>query len=302
MGYLGKQNYLLTNRAVDLPHNYIGLDNPAIDVNPPVLNMTWLNTTSGEIFVCLNNSIGNNVWYSPGYGYIYNPSYYDPFIGESTVLLPFDGVDGGTTFTDYGTDPLGFTIVGTPHTSTDESISYGSSIYFDGDGDYLSVNDVSKLNLSSFEDFCIDFWAYTLGWSADNINTIITRRMNGTGGWEIYLRSTGFTFAYWDNAGEYEGVTISTTLPLNGWSHFCVTYDSSIMVFKIYINGQLALSALKNGHSIGNGALDASLGGTSAFTTRNHYGYISDFRIIIGTRRFFGDFIPPTNARYLSAI
>ena len=60
--YLGNSNYVLTNRATQLPHNYIYAGNPTIDVNPPILNMTWLNTVTGEIFVCLGNGIGANLW------------------------------------------------------------------------------------------------------------------------------------------------------------------------------------------------------------------------------------------------
>jgi hypothetical protein len=60
--YLGKQNYSMVNAGVDLPHNYINTSNPTIDVNPPIINMTWLNSVTGAIFVCTDNTTGNNVW------------------------------------------------------------------------------------------------------------------------------------------------------------------------------------------------------------------------------------------------
>ena len=59
---IGKQLYKLVNGAVDLPHNYINVVNPTVAVNPPILNMTWLNSVTGEIFVCIDNTIGSNVW------------------------------------------------------------------------------------------------------------------------------------------------------------------------------------------------------------------------------------------------
>ena len=62
MSYIGNSNYVLTNRATQLPHNYIQNANPTITVNPPIKNMTWLNQASGEIFVCMDNTVGANVW------------------------------------------------------------------------------------------------------------------------------------------------------------------------------------------------------------------------------------------------
>jgi hypothetical protein len=52
----------MVNAGVNLPHNYISTVNPTIDVNPPILNMTWLNSTTGEIFVCLDTTIDGNFW------------------------------------------------------------------------------------------------------------------------------------------------------------------------------------------------------------------------------------------------
>ncbi len=59
---LGRQHYKMVNGEVNLPHNYISTSNPTIDINPPIINMTWLNLGTGEFWVCLDNATDNNWW------------------------------------------------------------------------------------------------------------------------------------------------------------------------------------------------------------------------------------------------
>ena len=43
-------------------------NDPAIDTNPSAVGHLWANTTSGEMFVCTDNTAGANVWYNIGGG------------------------------------------------------------------------------------------------------------------------------------------------------------------------------------------------------------------------------------------
>ena len=43
-------------------------NDPAIDTNPSAVGHLWANTTSGEMFVCTDNTAGANVWYNVGGG------------------------------------------------------------------------------------------------------------------------------------------------------------------------------------------------------------------------------------------
>ena len=36
--------------------------NPAIDSNPPMIPFMWLNSVSGELFSCLDNTTDTNIW------------------------------------------------------------------------------------------------------------------------------------------------------------------------------------------------------------------------------------------------
>jgi hypothetical protein len=42
--------------------DYIVPANPTINVNPKGLHVTWLNSVTGELFVCIDNAAGANVW------------------------------------------------------------------------------------------------------------------------------------------------------------------------------------------------------------------------------------------------
>ena len=44
--------------------DYINTGNPTASVNPPCALVTWLNATSGEIFLCLDNTVDSNDWVS----------------------------------------------------------------------------------------------------------------------------------------------------------------------------------------------------------------------------------------------
>lgn len=45
-------------------HNfdYIESSDPTVSINPPVMPCSWLNKTSGQIFLCTSNATDANVW------------------------------------------------------------------------------------------------------------------------------------------------------------------------------------------------------------------------------------------------
>jgi hypothetical protein len=50
-------------RQDDMPNaNFEYASNPTVTTNPLKVNMSWLNTLTGEIFVCTDNTVDNNVW------------------------------------------------------------------------------------------------------------------------------------------------------------------------------------------------------------------------------------------------
>ena len=60
----------------------------------------------------------------------------DPYYSAVSLLLPMDGTNGSTTFTDSSLNGLTVTAVGNAQISTTQSKYGGASGYFDGTGDY----------------------------------------------------------------------------------------------------------------------------------------------------------------------
>ena len=44
--------------------DYISSGSPTVTTNPDIAPVTWLNIISGEIFVCVDNTIDANIWRS----------------------------------------------------------------------------------------------------------------------------------------------------------------------------------------------------------------------------------------------
>jgi len=61
-------------------------NNPTIDVNPPQKGVLWVNTTTGEIFVCLDNTPNKNVW-KGCYGTLIYPSE-EPILELTNISSP----------------------------------------------------------------------------------------------------------------------------------------------------------------------------------------------------------------------
>lgn len=60
MGHIGNQlNYEFMD---SIRFDYLGTDIPTKFLNPPRPYMNYLNTLTGEVFFCSDNSIDSNVW------------------------------------------------------------------------------------------------------------------------------------------------------------------------------------------------------------------------------------------------
>jgi hypothetical protein len=60
--YIGNQPGLEIVQSFSDKWDYMQTANPTVAVNPPHLYATWLNGTSGEEFVCIDNTSGANIW------------------------------------------------------------------------------------------------------------------------------------------------------------------------------------------------------------------------------------------------
>ena len=171
----------------------------------------------------------------------------------------------------------------------------GGSIYFDGNGDYLSVADGSWNTLGS-SDFTIECWAYNTATSgsrqdlfgqgnsagqAFSISTELYINSNRTVGGGVYVGSQAY-------------LTSTATVPVNTWNHIVLARDGTTM--RLYINGvQSATTSVGTG-TVTDQSTDFSIGRVGEYNGLYFNGNISDFRFVKGTCEYPNGttFTPPT--------
>jgi len=226
----------------------------------------------------------------------------DPFFTNVSLLMKADGEDNSTAFIDNSNNNLAITPYGNTKISTTQSKFGGSSISFDGTGDYLSSPASPQLDFGT-GDFTIECWFYVAGNSPlDNMNRRIaaltaTYPSSGTiTGMGLFIMGdstatgTGILFAnyvsgtswYFDYAGAVaQGV----------WHHVAVSRQGALM--RLFLNGTIVASGNINNQSITNpNALTIGRTVYSGYTY-DFNGYIDDFRITKGVARYTENFTPP---------
>ena len=61
-GYLGNPKTIIMSQDAMPVANYEYPVNPVITSNPKYIPCSWVNTSSGEIFICTDNTTDANVW------------------------------------------------------------------------------------------------------------------------------------------------------------------------------------------------------------------------------------------------
>ncbi len=210
------------------------------------------------------------------------------FLGHSPYL-----VDGSTnsnsivstnvipsTFSPY--DYLGYA-----------AADHGGSVYFDGTGDYITVDDGFHFGT---DDFTFEFWLYpTANLGAQHF---INAETSGSGvtwsfGCASYGGYNGLTFSY-GNYGTYTvGRYVNNYWPTqNTWTHLAVQRRNGII--EIFVNGTSQTLSTYNE----NGTFSDGANLTSNYTSRYFFndleGYVSDLKVIKGQAIYTSNFTSPT--------
>ena len=179
--------------------------------------------------------------------------------------------------------------------STTQSKFGGSSLSFDGTGDYLKSIATPSTNLST-GDFTIEFWVYPQGsgyypcmlwWgnSSDNSYAQIYCSYD-TVNQDIFLLC-GST------AGGWLINTNGGAITPNAWQHIAIVRYGS--AFTLYKNGVSTLTGTSSA-ALGPVAPTTNYIGARVNNTQYFTGYIDDLRITRGYARYTANFTPPTSA------
>jgi hypothetical protein len=213
-------------------------------------------------------------------------------IDDNTILLlHFDGADGSSVFTDSSSFGHIITANGGVQIGTAQSKFGGASAFFDGSGDYLSLDGGDDFAFGS-RDFTVDFWA-RFGSSSDT-NIIYDSRPNGisnSGGdyLRIYLDTS--------NRVRFDNGTsqiISSTITGGPWYHVAVTRSEGIS--RLFLNG-VSQGSVSDGVVYLNGTQRPAIGANGTSPSDDEFpGYLDELRVSNGIARWTANFTPPTAA------
>jgi hypothetical protein len=158
----------------------------------------------------------------------------------------------------------------------------GSSLFFDGSGDYASIVTSPSLNFGT-GDFTVEAWVYPSQLSVDWF--IISA--SGSGGFFFgYAPSSGgYGWGRTAVAWDYQPATSKTS---NAWQHVAVTRSGTSM--RLFVNGTQQGITQTNSTAYNLGTTSTTIGSQGA----NYYltGYIDDLRITRGNARYTANFTP----------
>jgi len=187
--------------------------------------------------------------------------------------------------------------VGNAQISTTQSKFGGSSMSFDGTGDFLSLAPTSPNLIFGTGDFTIEMWVYLN--SPINVGYVINQDFNNAGGsfgnYLIYVNATNGATAFYSSTNGSSWNNISNlsigTMSASAWNHVAVTRASGTT--RTFLNGALISSIADTGNYANTGRM---LVGTYNASLATFNGYINDLRITKGIARYTSNFTPPTTA------
>jgi hypothetical protein len=154
----------------------------------------------------------------------------DPHYENVSLLLPMNGADNGILFPDLSPSPKTITRFGDTKTVTAQSKYYGSSGYFDGDGDYLSLSTDCGFAPVITGDLTVELWIRPT--SVITRILISSRHVTSATGAVFHLNSSGRLTFFYTGGSTISGIT---PVPVNTWSHVAVVRNGSNV--KIFLNG-----------------------------------------------------------------
>jgi len=205
-----------------------------------------------------------------------------------------------TNFTNAGiydaTSKNDLETVGNAQISTTQSKFGGSSMYFDGTGDYLTTPNKNLLNFGN-GDFTIEGWFYKTGSQAMRpFGTFDASGTNASASVGMFINATSGLPQAWITVGStfYYAIASTQAIPTNSWVHYAVVrYGGTLIQFVNGVqDGTVSVTTL----SANNGSTNFSIGQDGLYVNANYQGYIDDFRITKGIARYTSNFTPPTTA------
>lgn len=214
----------------------------------------------------------------------------DPYFKQVSLLLHGDGTNGSqnNTFLDSSTNNLSITRHGNATQGTFSPFSQDAgywSNFFDGTNDRLTIADNANLRAGT-SNFTIEAWIYRAASGA--AHTIFAKGASTPTGFAFLVTSTN-VLRFTDTSSNIDS---TGTIPANTWTHVAAVREGTgSNQFKLYING---VNDGTGTVSTNYNQTDEARIGENRGATDDFNGYISNFRLVIGTAVYTTSFTPPT--------
>jgi hypothetical protein len=211
----------------------------------------------------------------------------DPYYNNVSLLLPMEGENNSTVFTDYSWSPKNITRSGDTKILTAQSKWGNGSGYFDGTGDYLTAP-ISAIPSSG--DFTVELWVYVANYST--LQYVLSQMdFSGTavdGRFSLQITQTTGLFRLFIGAASGNlDLQTSGAVPTGQWAHLAVTRASNI--FRLFINGVLRATSASYATAIASELTRVGV----YISGSNFTGYVQDLRITSGNARYTDNFTSP---------
>ena len=227
---------------------------------------------NGDDWLKVNTSINYD---RPGDGQYYADSY-------TKLLIHSDTSNGSTTFNDSSAGSHTITATNANHSTTEAKIG-GSSMYFDGSGDYLTTAQSTDWQFGT-GNYTIDFW---LNWEAvvSNEVPICYGAGDGVEGWKILFDGTNATWYCGSGVGT---LSVAHGLTAGAWYHWAIVRES--MVVTQYKNG-ISLGSTTHAGTMGaTSSLGLTIGAVGQTSSQEWDGFLDEFRVSKGIARWTSNF------------
>jgi hypothetical protein len=182
--------------------------------------------------------------------------------------------------------------VGNAQISTAQSKFGGSSMYFDGTGDWLIAPRWTGINAS--ENLTMETWIYMTA-SPSTLRMLLSDLNASNANQSTYwtITDTGMSAQFGTTAGTSANGTFSFSA--NTWYHIALVRNSNVV--SMYVNGtSISVANSSQSASFLTNSSILYVGRWGGSPTYEYIGYIDDLRITKGYARYTANFTPPTQA------
>lgn len=183
------------------------------------------------------------------------------------------------------------TLNGNVSSSTTQSKYLTSSMYFDGTGDLIELND--SISNWGAADFTIETWMYPTALGSRNIFGDFNSLGQNASSTLVAKFESGY-LKWWIQTTTYNSITGTTALSTNVWTHIALVRNGSTITS--YVNGTSDGTFNVGTASINTPSITYTIGTGGDYRASLFEGYMSDFRFTKGLARYTANFTPPTEA------